>query len=155
MKRTPRTRTARPAIARSIRSAWRLTSSTPSASGARTSGSRKGTGDDPPVDPSGTLPDGRAFADAEQFKQLLLDDRDRFLQAFVEHLCTYGLRRVLTVDDREDIQSIVDEAKQKALSIEGHRPRRGPVRPDAEALAVISNQLAANLSITASQAAND
>lgn len=73
----------------------------------------KGTGGDPPVDASGMMPDGRNFADAEQFKQLLLDDRDQFLQAFVEHLCTYSLRRVLTVDDREDIQAIVDEAKQK------------------------------------------
>ncbi len=73
----------------------------------------QGTGDDPPVDSSGTMPDGRKFADAEQFKHLLLDDRDRFLQAFVEHLCTYGLRRVLTVDDRKDIESIVNEAKQK------------------------------------------
>jgi len=73
----------------------------------------KGTGDDPAVDSSGKLPDGRAFADTEQFKQLLLEDRDQFLEAFVEHLCTYGLRRVLTVDDREDIQAIVNEAKQK------------------------------------------
>ncbi len=72
-----------------------------------------GTGDDPPVDPHGTMPDGRTFADAEQFKQLLLDDRDRFLEAFVEQLCTYGLRRVLTIDDHEDIQLIVVEAKQK------------------------------------------
>ena len=73
----------------------------------------QGTGEDPRVNSSGTMPDGREFADAEQFKHLLLDDRDRFLQAFVEHLCTYALRRVLTVDDRKDIQSIVDEAKQK------------------------------------------
>jgi hypothetical protein len=73
----------------------------------------KGTGDDPPVDPGGTLPDGRAFADAEQFKQLVLDDRDQFLRAFVEHLCTYGLRRVLSVDDREDIQAILKESKQR------------------------------------------
>ena len=73
----------------------------------------KGIGGDPLVDPSGKLPDGRTFAGAEQFKQLLLEDRDRFLKAFVEHLCTYGLRRVLTIDDRQDMQSIVDEAKQK------------------------------------------
>ena len=73
----------------------------------------KGTGDNPPVDPGGELPDGRAFSDSEQFKQLLLDDRDEFLRAFVEHLCTYGLRRVLTVDEREDIQAIVKESKQK------------------------------------------
>jgi hypothetical protein len=73
----------------------------------------KGQGDDPPVDASGKLPDGRAFNGADEFKKLLREDRDRFLHAFVEHLCTYGMRRVLTVDDREDIQSIVDEAKQK------------------------------------------
>lgn len=73
----------------------------------------KGTGSDPPVDPAGQLPDGRKFTDADQFKKLLLDDRDQFLRAFVEHLCTYGLRRVLTVDDREDIRIIVNAAKQK------------------------------------------
>lgn len=73
----------------------------------------KGTGTNPPVNPSGTLPDGRKFRDAAQFKQLLLDDRDRFLKALVEHLCTYGLRRVLTVDDRDDVQFIVEEAKKE------------------------------------------
>ena len=73
----------------------------------------KGTGGDPSVDPSGTMPDGRSFRDAEHFKQLLLQDRDRFLHAFVEQLCTYGLRRVLTVDDRDDIRAIVNEAKEK------------------------------------------
>ena len=77
-----------------------------------------GTGNDPSVDPSGTMPDGRKFADAEQFKQLLADNRDQFLRAFVEHLCTYGLRRVLTVDDREDIQAIVNDAQQKNYQLQ-------------------------------------
>jgi len=72
----------------------------------------KGTGVNPPVNATGTLPDGRKFRDATQFKQLLLADRERFLKAFVEHLCTYGLRRVLTVDDREAVQSIVEEARR-------------------------------------------
>lgn len=71
-----------------------------------------GIGENPLVDPGGVLPDGRRFKNAREFKQLLLDDRDRFLQAFVEHLCTYSLRRVLTVDDRESIRGIVDEAKR-------------------------------------------
>lgn len=77
----------------------------------------KGTGNDPPVNSSGVLPDGRKFADAEQFKQRVLEDREQFLQAFVEHLCTYSLRRVLTVDDRADIQAIVDEAKKKQYRV--------------------------------------
>lgn len=73
----------------------------------------KGTGEDPAVDPSGKMPDGRSFADAGQFKALLLNDREKFLQAFVEHLCTYSLRRVLNVDDRDDIRAIVEQAKQQ------------------------------------------
>ena len=72
-----------------------------------------GVGGDPEVDASGTLPDGRAFQDADGFKKLVLADRDRFLQAFVEHLATYALRRVLTVDDGEEIRRIVETAKQK------------------------------------------
>lgn len=71
-----------------------------------------GTGANPPVDASGELPDGRAFDDANDFKRLLLEDREQFAEAFVKHLCTYGLRRVITVDDREAIQSILDDAKR-------------------------------------------
>jgi hypothetical protein len=70
-----------------------------------------GVGEDPLVDPSGVMPDGRPFTDSDHFKQLLLEDRHRFLRAFVEHLCTYALRRVLTVDDVDGIRAIVDEAK--------------------------------------------
>ena len=70
-----------------------------------------GVGEDPLVDASGVMPDGRPFTGSDQFKQLLLEDRDRIAQAFIEHLCTYALRRVLTVDDRDGVQAIVDEAK--------------------------------------------
>ena len=71
-----------------------------------------GIGPDPTVDSSGSLPDGRQFTNSDQFKQLLRDDRDKFATAFIEHLCTYGLRRVLTVDDQNDILTIVEEAKK-------------------------------------------
>jgi mono/diheme cytochrome c family protein len=72
-----------------------------------------GVGENPLVDSSGVMPDGRAFKDAAQFKQRLLEDRDRIAQAFIEHLCTYALRRVLTVDDQEEINAIVAAAKQQ------------------------------------------
>ena len=71
-----------------------------------------GTGADPLVNPAGEMPDGRAFKDAIEFKRLLIEDRDKFVHAFIEHLCTYGLRRVLTVDDEEDINAIAAEAKK-------------------------------------------
>ncbi len=69
-----------------------------------------GKGEDPPVDASGVLLDGRSYRDAVQFKQLLLDDRDKVGRAFIEHLCTYALRRVLTVDDRDDLKWIESES---------------------------------------------
>ena len=76
-----------------------------------------GLGEHPLVDASGELPDGRTFADAKEFKQLLLEDRDQFLRAFVEHLSTYALRRVLTYDDQDEIQAVVAEAKEKGYGV--------------------------------------
>ena len=43
---------------------------------------------------------------------MLLEDRDKVAQAFIEHLCTYALRRVLTVDDQDDLKLIEEEAKK-------------------------------------------
>ena len=45
-----------------------------------------GIGEDPLVDASGVMPDGPEFQDANHFKQLLLEDRGKFLRAFIEHL---------------------------------------------------------------------
>jgi hypothetical protein len=39
-----------------------------------------------------------------EFKQRLLEDRDKVARAFIEHLCTYALRRVLTFDDQDDLK---------------------------------------------------
>lgn len=71
-----------------------------------------GVGEDPLVDASGVMPDGRPFANSIQFKQLLLEDRDKVARAFIEQLSTYALRRVLTVDDSDDIDKIEKEAKK-------------------------------------------
>ncbi len=71
-----------------------------------------GVGEDPLINPAGLMPDGRAFKDATEFKHRLLEDRDKVARAFIEHLCTYGLRRVLTVDDQDDLKMIEEEAKK-------------------------------------------
>ena len=71
-----------------------------------------GVGDDPEIDPSGVLPDGRSFQNPNDFKRLLLEDRERIARAFIEHLCTYALRRVLTVDDDDAVTAIVAEARK-------------------------------------------
>ena len=77
----------------------------------------QGRGADPEIDPSGVMPDGRLFADSVHFKRLLLEDRDKVARAFIEHLCTYALRRVLTLDDQDDLKAIEAEAKNSQYGV--------------------------------------
>jgi len=76
-----------------------------------------GVGADPLVNPAGEMPDGRAFKDANEFKQRLLEDRDKVARAFIEHLSTYALRRVLTFDDQDDLNAIQAEAKKNEYRV--------------------------------------
>jgi hypothetical protein len=77
-----------------------------------------GTGDDPPVDASGTLPDGRSFAGPAEFKRLLAESPDAFARAFVEQLATYALRRVMTVDDAAALDAITAQSKADGYRLE-------------------------------------
>ena len=70
-----------------------------------------GIGDDPPVDATGVLPDGKTFAGPSEFKKLFAEDEDRLAEAFLEQLATYALRRVMTVDDVQQLRSIVASAE--------------------------------------------
>src|SRR5205814_552360 len=70
-----------------------------------------GNGENPKVDASGELIDGRKFSDAEGFKKLLLADLDRFNAAFVEKLASFALRRAMSVDDRAVLQSLAKQSK--------------------------------------------
>jgi hypothetical protein len=79
---------------------WRTTEKVPT-----------GTGADPKVDASGELPDGRQFTGPEHFKKLLLEDIDSFAHAFIEKLATYGLRRTMTINDRDDMKELAHQAK--------------------------------------------
>lgn len=76
-----------------------------------------GVGENPVVDASGVMPDGRSFKDSVQFKKLLIEDRSHIARAFIEHLCTYALRRVLTVDDQDDLKQIEAEAKKSEYRV--------------------------------------
>ncbi len=70
-----------------------------------------GQGEDPPVNASGSLPDGQPYRGPEEFKQLLAGNLDRFAEAFVEQLATFALRRVMTVDDAAQIKAITAAGK--------------------------------------------
>ncbi|MEI8379064.1 MAG: DUF1592 domain-containing protein [Planctomycetota bacterium] len=73
----------------------------------------EGTGDNPSVNPSGKLSDGRSYQTPEEFKQLLLADIDSFNTAFIEKLATYSLRRTMSFDDREGLTAISKESRAR------------------------------------------
>jgi hypothetical protein len=77
-----------------------------------------GMGDNPAVDASGVLPDGRAFKDAVDFKRLLASEPELFSCAFTEKLATYALRRAMSVDDGADLTAITE-----ANATDGYRLR--------------------------------
>ena len=70
-----------------------------------------GVGENPRVNASGTWPDGRAFSGPKEFKSQLASQGKRLSRAFLEHLATYALRRVMTVDDLEHIDSVIRSAQ--------------------------------------------
>ena len=72
---------------------------------------KDGVGDDPKLDASGTLADGRRFSGPENLKKLLLADTDKFAFAVTEKLATYALRRGMTFSDRAELKRIVEQAK--------------------------------------------
>jgi hypothetical protein len=71
-----------------------------------------GHGDNPKVDASGELLDGRKYSGPEELKKLLCADIERFNAAFVEKLATFALRRAVSVDDRAELQKIAAAGKQ-------------------------------------------
>jgi len=77
-----------------------------------------GVGEDPPVNASGTLPGGKTFAGPSEFKKLLVEDDGRLAQAFMEQLATYALRRIMTVDDVQQLRSIVAAARDDGYRLQ-------------------------------------
>jgi len=67
----------------------------------------------PAVDPSDVLPDGRPFRNIDQYKQLILEDKDQLARSLAEKLLAYGTGAVATTADKSQIDAIVDRAKEK------------------------------------------
>ena len=77
-----------------------------------------GVGDHPPVDASGRLPDGRTFDGPVEFKKLLAADEQHLAEAFLEQLATYALRRVMTVDDVEQLRATAESTSDEDYGVQ-------------------------------------
>ncbi|MCE9534471.1 MAG: DUF1592 domain-containing protein [Planctomycetes bacterium] len=65
------------------------------------------------VDPSDVMPDGQKFNDIDEFKQILLKDKDQIARALTERLLTYATGAAPTPGDRAEIDAIVAAIKKK------------------------------------------
>ncbi|MEY4445386.1 MAG: hypothetical protein RL444_499 [Verrucomicrobiota bacterium] len=63
-----------------------------------------------PIDPSGKLPDGRAFSGAGELKKLLLADKEKIVRNLSSKLLTFGLGRGLDYYDGPAVDKITESA---------------------------------------------
>jgi hypothetical protein len=67
----------------------------------------------PAVDPSDILPDGRKFANIDELKQLLLQEKDQLARALTMKLVTYATGRGPQPSDQAEIEAIVARIRDK------------------------------------------
>jgi mono/diheme cytochrome c family protein len=70
---------------------------------------------DPPIDASGILPDGRKFRGLAEMQNILLTDdgyKRKFLRCLAEKIAIYAWGRGITDSDRETIDGFVDRLEQ-------------------------------------------
>ncbi len=64
-----------------------------------------------PVDATGTLPDGRTFADVRELKKLLLADERQLARNVATQLITYSTGAPVRFSDRPKLEAILDQTK--------------------------------------------
>jgi mono/diheme cytochrome c family protein len=67
----------------------------------------------PAVDASDVLPDGRKFQNIDEFKQLLLADKDQLARSLAAKLLSYGTGAAPTAAEQTEIERIVDKIRDK------------------------------------------
>ncbi|MFT6177718.1 MAG: hypothetical protein ACJAQT_000048 [Akkermansiaceae bacterium] len=67
----------------------------------------------PPVDPSDVLTDGRSFKDIDEYKLLLLADKDQLARNLTEKLLAYSTGAEPTPLDKLQVESIIDRVREK------------------------------------------
>lgn len=69
-----------------------------------------GRPNDPQLDVSGSLPDGREFHTVQEFKAALLAEKEKFVRGFTEKLLCYALGRPIGYGDHLAVEQIMDHA---------------------------------------------
>ena len=67
----------------------------------------------PAVDPSDVLPDGRQFHNIDDYKQLLLANKDQLARNLIEKLLAYSTGAAPDAVDKPEIESIVNRVRDR------------------------------------------
>jgi mono/diheme cytochrome c family protein len=67
----------------------------------------------PKVDAGDAMPDGRRFRDIDEFKQLLLDDKEQVARALTIRLATYATGAAPRAGDKEKVDAILEKVRGK------------------------------------------
>ena len=67
----------------------------------------------PAIDPADVLPDGRRFAGIDEYKQLLLQDKDQLARALAEKLLTYATGAHPSASDKNEVEAITRKTREK------------------------------------------
>jgi len=65
------------------------------------------------VDPSDTMPDGQKFNNVDEFKQLLLKDKDQIARSLTQKLMTYATGGAPETADKPEVEAVVQKARDK------------------------------------------
>ena len=71
----------------------------------------------PKVDAADVTPDGQKFRDIDEYKQLLLKERDQIARNLTERLVTYATGASPQSGDRAEIDAILRKASEKGFGV--------------------------------------
>jgi hypothetical protein len=80
---------------------------------AMVDGRRMGYRNGPEIDSADTLPDGRPFKNIDEYKQLLLSDKDQLARALAGKLLSYATGAAPTTADQASIELIISNVRDK------------------------------------------
>lgn len=70
-----------------------------------------------PIDPSGTLPDGSAFANVQELKTVLLEHEDDLAREMIESILAYALGRTIEFSDGDDVDELHARLKEDGFRV--------------------------------------
>lgn len=63
------------------------------------------------IEPSGTLPGGKAFSNVEELKKVLMESEEKLAEELIESIMAYALGRTIEFSDADDVATIMANLK--------------------------------------------